>query len=80
MMPEPTPPGQPIPDRGTILTGLIWVLSSLACMTVFMRFYVRAAIRFFGWDDVFMILTMVCYSSLHVQKALRSEGCIDPIR
>ena len=49
----------PVPDRGPQVVKLMWSLTSLALVTVFLRVYVRVRNRKFGVDDVFMLLSMV---------------------
>ena len=58
------------PDRGPPLTKLLWVLTSLAFLTVVLRFSFRLRKKQFGWDDLFMALTMVCVDIL-----FRSDSC-----
>ncbi|PSN65248.1 hypothetical protein BS50DRAFT_527481 [Corynespora cassiicola Philippines] len=50
-----------IPDRGPNLINMLWVLTSLAFLTVILRFIFRARKRQFGWDDFFMATTMACF-------------------
>jgi hypothetical protein len=67
--------GQPkessFPDRGPSLIKLLWILTSFALLTVVLRltFYLK---KQFGWDDVFMAITMVCELSLQVRSRLIS--------
>lgn len=50
----------PVPDRGPELISIMWSLTSLALVTAILRIVVRTRNRMFGWDDIFMIFSMVC--------------------
>lgn len=61
-MSETTLPGEPVPDRGPTLMGTTWSLTGLALVTTVLRIASRAKHGLFGWDDGFMVLTMVSTS------------------
>lgn len=58
-MSTPAPAGETVPDRGPTLIGTTWSLTGLALITTALRISARAKHGLFGWDDGFMILTMV---------------------
>jgi hypothetical protein len=49
----------PLPDRGQPLIIMMWILTVLSSITVVMRFYFRLQKSIIGWDDLFMLLSMV---------------------
>ena len=49
----------PVADRGPILERVLWSLTALAVITTALRLAFRARNRVFGWDDVFMFLSLV---------------------
>ena len=53
------PAGEAVADRGPGLRNVLWVLTGLALATALLRIYVRLRNRLFGWDDIFMVITMV---------------------
>ncbi|KAF1730508.1 hypothetical protein CRV24_009971 [Beauveria bassiana] len=48
-------------DRGPVLIRILWSLTALAGITAALRVVVRVRNRMFGWDDIFMILAMLCF-------------------
>ncbi|KAK7919996.1 chp3 [Apiospora marii] len=56
-----TGPPEVVPDRGSALMTLTWVLTALAFVTVALRISFRAKVKKFGWDDLFMVLSMLCF-------------------
>ncbi|KND90706.1 hypothetical protein TOPH_04624 [Tolypocladium ophioglossoides CBS 100239] len=51
----------PVPDRGPQAIRVIWALTPLALITVVLRIVARVRNGKFGWDDIFMILAMLCF-------------------
>ena len=54
-----TPFDESVPDRGPTLLSTTWSLTGLALLTTALRVASRAKHGLFGWDDGFMVLTMV---------------------
>ncbi|KAJ5662787.1 hypothetical protein N7462_011713 [Penicillium macrosclerotiorum] len=50
-----------IADRGTQLMIEIWVLTSLAVITVILRFSSRGMRGKFGWDDFLIFFSLLCF-------------------
>lgn len=48
-----------VPDRGPSLMILMWVLTIIASITVVLRFIFRAQKSIIGYDDIFMLVSMV---------------------
>ncbi|KYK56548.1 integral membrane protein [Drechmeria coniospora] len=49
------------PDRGPLVLLVIWILTPLALLTAVLRIVTRARKRRCGWDDIFMMLAMLCF-------------------
>ncbi|KAF7561620.1 hypothetical protein G7046_g2513 [Stylonectria norvegica] len=47
-----------VPDKAINLMAVIWPLTALAFITASFRIVIRARCKMFGWDDIFMILSM----------------------
>lgn len=54
-----TPDRGPIADRGPQLIIIVWVLTGVSTITVVMRLVGRGIRAKFGWNDSFMILSLV---------------------
>ncbi|KAK5995352.1 hypothetical protein PT974_03756 [Cladobotryum mycophilum] len=50
-----------VPDRGPGLLGILWTLTPLAVFTTVLRIVARVRSRMFGWDDVFMLFSTICF-------------------
>ncbi|KAK8129180.1 hypothetical protein PG999_001560 [Apiospora kogelbergensis] len=50
-----------IPDRGQAIIWMTWLLTALASITVALRMNFRARVKLFGWDDFFMVMSMLCF-------------------
>jgi hypothetical protein len=59
-------------NRGPQLIALLWVLTSVAGATVVARFVFRARKAVIGWDDIFMLISMVCF--LLPLRIARADG------
>jgi hypothetical protein len=55
------PPNGEAEDRGVQLMVMMWVLTAFSGLTVILRFFFRARKSAIGWDDVFMLGSMVFY-------------------
>lgn len=49
----------PVPDRGAPLIALLWILTAASFGPLVGRVYVRTRARKCGWEDLFMLLTIV---------------------
>lgn len=47
-------------DRGPAVMVVIWTESAVAVLIVAMRYYARTLIRKHSWDDLLMLVTLVC--------------------
>ncbi|KAK7978672.1 hypothetical protein PG988_006162 [Apiospora saccharicola] len=63
-------PAKVVPDRGSALITLTWVLTALASVTVALRISFRAKVKQFGWDDFFMVMSMLCFFGWSVTLTL----------
>ncbi|KAL1962582.1 hypothetical protein VTN77DRAFT_9375 [Rasamsonia byssochlamydoides] len=50
-----------VPDRGPQLIAILWVLTGASTVTVIFRFIARAQKAVMGWDDVFMLVALLCF-------------------
>ena len=46
-------------SKGSALLAIYWTQFTIALICVGLRIYARRLIHAFGWDDVFILLTMV---------------------
>ncbi|CAJ2505075.1 Uu.00g124690.m01.CDS01 [Anthostomella pinea] len=53
--------GDSVADRGPGLITLMWALTGIASFTVVLRITFRAQRKLFGWDDLFMVISMLCF-------------------
>ena len=67
-IPPPTPPGQPIPDRGWILMIVLWIFFPLAVLTTAMRFFLRTRRSKLGYSDYFILLANVYTPPILINK------------
>ncbi|KJZ78499.1 hypothetical protein HIM_01890 [Hirsutella minnesotensis 3608] len=65
--------GSAAPDRGPQVVRLVWALAPLALLTTVLRLVGRARNRVFGWDDVFMILAMLCFLGWSIVLTLYAQ-------
>jgi hypothetical protein len=75
------PPIETGPDRGPLLLGVCWTLTSLSTVMVALRFYCR--VNYQGrvwWDDFWMAVALVC--SLDTFLGARADSfavvCLGP--
>lgn len=61
-------------DIGPAVTVVIWTESAVAALIVAMRFYARAFIRKPSWDDLLMLVTLVCASRYAETACIVSFG------
>ncbi|KAK7979920.1 hypothetical protein PG989_012377 [Apiospora arundinis] len=59
-----------IPDRGQAIISMTWALTALALIAVALRMNLRARVKMFGWDDVFMVISMLCFFGWSISLTL----------
>ncbi|TQV99015.1 integral membrane protein [Cordyceps javanica] len=62
-----------VADRGPVLISVLWSLTALAGCTAVLRVAVRTRNRMFGWDDIFMILAMLCFMGWSIVLTLYAQ-------
>ncbi|OAQ78861.1 integral membrane protein [Purpureocillium lilacinum] len=63
----------PVPDRGPTVLRVIWTLTPLALITAILRIVARLRNRKFGWDDIFMIIAMLCFLGWSITLTLYAQ-------
>ena len=64
-------------SRGTEIVVIAWVFTGIAIAIVALRFFVKARIsKELGWDDFFILLSIVCNSHSRALRKDRLESLI----
>ena len=58
----------PNEDRGSRLLALYWTECIIACIVVGSRVFWRLKLKNLGWDDWFMVFTIVYLAPIHCKQ------------